>query len=211
MNRALATATLLATTACDWGTSRVDVMREQVYDPNSDNQAAQDDPNTQPAANGNLTTPRTDGLWAFDGWDTSRDKRLDENEFSQGFRTGLWDSFDKDGDPRVNGDEFFGGLFAWWDGDDDGILDGDEWNDAGGWLDGVGLGDRRAMEGWDTTADQRVTPDEWRAGWGDNNLFEAWDANDDGFLTQEEIEGGLFAKWDDNGDGVLTRDEWHGR
>lgn len=42
-----------------------------------------------------------------------------------------------------------------------------------------------------------------------NNLFADWDANKDGYLDEEEFDGGLFSAWDTNGDGKLNEDEWN--
>ena len=42
-----------------------------------------------------------------------------------------------------------------------------------------------------------------------DNLFADWDANKDGYLDEEEYDGGLFATWDTNGDGKLDENEWN--
>lgn len=66
-----------------------------------------------------------------------------------------------------------------WDGDGDGVVNEEEFN-----------------QGWGTI-------------WGDNDsAFDTWDENDDGMLSEDEYNAGVFDSYDDDGSGVIEEPEF---
>ena len=65
------------------------------------------------------------GTWA--DWDANNDSYLDQQEFGRGFETKAWDDWDADGDGAVGRDEVADTYWDWFDGNDDNLIDENEW------------------------------------------------------------------------------------
>ena len=67
----------------------------------------------------------------FSDRDGNDDLRLDENEFDALGFDDDFDEWDTNGDDYLNDNEYYDGAFNYFDEDEDGHWDGDEWDDAG--------------------------------------------------------------------------------
>jgi hypothetical protein len=67
----------------------------------------------------------------FDDRDENRDTRLDESEFDALGLDGDFDAWDANDDNYLDDNEYYEGSFEYFDEDESGHWDGDEWDDAG--------------------------------------------------------------------------------
>ena len=68
----------------------------------------------------------------FGDRDLNEDDRIDENEFNAlGMEDEDFDTWDANDDSYLDEDEYYEGTFEYFDEDESGHWDGDEWDDAG--------------------------------------------------------------------------------
>jgi hypothetical protein len=71
------------------------------------------------------------GAGVFSGRDVNDDRRLDENEFGALDFDEEFDAWDANDDDYLDDDEYYDGAFDYFDEDENGHWDGNEWDDAG--------------------------------------------------------------------------------
>ena len=86
-----------------------------------------------------------------------------------------------------------------WDGDADGLLDGDEFSE------GFNTEDR--FGAFDSNADGLLDGDEFGARMGDEDMA-AYDGDGDGMLDNDEFTQGAYNRYDANRDGMIEESEF---
>lgn len=96
------------------------------YDTNNDDQLTKDE-----------FYGLTSDVGIYSDWDTNGDGVVDETEFNEIGIDADFDTWDANGDGTLGEDEVYDGTFEYYDENEDGHWDGNEWDDAGdaGWLD----------------------------------------------------------------------------
>lgn len=108
---------------------------------------------------------------------------------------------------RLDADALKAQLFALWDRDGDGALDGNEWGAASGWWLGRNY-PRGDWADWDTDADGVIGPAEFARALHARGYFRGWDLDADGEISEDEWLDAIYAAADLDADGELRPAEW---
>lgn len=143
--------------------------------------------------------------WDLASWDADGNQELSREEWASGFEA-RYAAWDPDGDGAIGPDEAADTWRDWFDGNDDDIIDSDEWNTGVETFafDNVDYGE---MSAWDTDGNGEISADEWRAGY-ESTVWTAWDADASGDLSRDEIDDPWWAFFDGNDDDIIDSDEW---
>ncbi|MBW3670615.1 MAG: hypothetical protein KY432_02955 [Acidobacteria bacterium] len=143
--------------------------------------------------------------WIYTDWDVDANQELTQTEFDQRWETGFAE-WDVDGDGALGPDESADTLWDWFDGNDDNIIDENEWTaGVNRWdFEGVEWGERTA---WDVDANNELTENEWREGWN-ANVWNNWNGVDDGAIGRDEWRDTFWDFFDGNNDDIVDAGEW---
>ena len=148
-----------------------------------------------------VATTDTNAWGDYTTWNTIASDPITQEEFNTGFAT-VYPVWDADRNQTVSRDEMADTWHDWFDGNNDDIIDGEEWN-AGIInfnMTGVNWGDYGA---WDADTDNRLTADEWRTGF--SNIY----ANNE--LVRDEVDDQWWDWFDNNNDNLIDENEWRER
>ena len=148
-------------------------------------------------------TPSTAGQvgWgAWNEWDTDTDNRLTRAEYDSGFNrvyTG-WAGTDNE----FTADEARDTWRDWFDGNNDDIIDSNEWNTAStNWrLPGFEWG---TYETWDVDRNNQIDRNEWGTGFNRAAANVRW--------TRDELANTWWDWWDGDNDDYIVADDWNTR
>ena len=144
---------------------------------------------------------------AYGDFDANSDGGVDAAEFNDGFGSGLFDTFNADGNDVVDQNEFSGGVYNLFDANSDGALSEDEYNTG---VDTLYDGNYDGAYGdFDADGDGTVTQEEFANTYDSSGLYGDFDADGNDQVDQTEFNEGLFGVTDTNDDGLFTEDEYN--
>ena len=196
MKRVLVAMCLVTAMACE-REAEVDAVSatSATIDPGVTSTSATVDPSAE------VEIDREWGLLA--DWDTDRDDRIGEQEFGTRFGN-VYDRWDLDHNASLSRDEMADTWYDLWDGNDDNIVDEQEWTrPSEGWdFDGV---DWNTWRDWDVDNDGRLAENEFDTRF--TPIYERWDTDSNG-VTRDELRDTWWDMFDNNNDNFVDSTEW---
>ncbi|MGK7395471.1 MAG: hypothetical protein ACNS62_12920 [Candidatus Cyclobacteriaceae bacterium M3_2C_046] len=172
--------------------------------------------NRQLSTNSNAIQPGDrNGFYA--GWDADGDNQIAESEFNHGWNIymqnqpydrELFDQWDRDKDGIMKLRELGEGLYDYFDGNRDELLNETEF---------LQFSDNGFYNSWDLDQDQALELNEFEKGWDNNfepsrydaGFFDRWDANENDYIDDEEFSSGLYDLIDEDESGYVDYDEFN--
>lgn len=150
-----------------------------------------------------ITTPaevRAHGWGGINDWDVDANKQVSREEFDRRFGTVYtgWAGTDN----TLAADEAADTWRDWFDGNDDNIIDTEEWNRG---IANWNLRDYNwgTVDRWDADRDNRITEAEWDAAFPNVRANATW--------SRDELADTWWDWWDGNDDNIIDASEWETR
>ena len=173
-----------------------------------DNAPANDNVGDVSAGANGAVASSSASLYPYHSWDSDTNRSLNESEFTTAARDrgySRWNTTSTDAGLDEN--EFGTGLFATWDRDGNSQLTEVEWREGTGrWYESQSAAGE--WNAWNTSGDGYLDANEFNAGVRRTGLFSTWDADRNGSLADNEFGRSLFGRWDANRDGTVDEHEW---
>lgn len=148
-------------------------------------------------------TMRNDG---FTQYDTDRDDRWSENEFSESYQR-EFSGYDRDTSGDLNNEEFTAATFRSIDRDRNNTISRQEWDE--GYNNDFGdYANQDDFDRFDTDRSGDLSDTEWNEGFRESNWFGTYDEDQNQTVSSQEWNRAAFSRWDSNNDGYLDRQEF---
>ena len=156
-----------------------------------------------------INTTTTTGTLQDDGFaqfDTDRDDRWNENEFSESYQA-EFSGYDTDTAGSFNQEQFSAATFRSVDRDRNNSISRQEWDEGynNSFGDHVNQDD---FDRFDTDQSGDLSDAEWNEGFRESNWFGTYDQDQNQTVSRQEWNRANFSRWDRNGDGYLDRQEF---
>ena len=148
--------------------------------------------------------------FSYDTWNKDKSKPMTTDEFTNVFKTYYvsdWKINETPTDIKYDNSDFYEAGFAFWDENDDGVIDRDEWKSINSFF--FQKYEFEDFEKIDDNENGELSLTEYREEIEDNGLFASWDVNDDNVLNEDELAQGVFHSYDFDDSGFLEKGEFN--
>ena len=150
--------------------------------------------------------------FSYDTWNKNKSEPMTTEEFTNVFKTYYVSDWKinetaTDADIKYDNSEFYEAGFAFWDANDDDVIDQNEWKSINSfYFQKYEFEDFKKI---DDNENGELSFTEFREEVEDNGLFTSWDVNDDNAMNEGELAQGVFHSYDFDDSGFLEKGEFN--